>query len=233
MLSLEKSDTVYLRVVIKYDMQHSFKLILTDTEANLKAKTFVQLRQEIARKYNGRSKHSFLFYDHTKKVIVKNEADTIWKDFKNHTVEFHIARFFPCLDDEADFIKYLKKHVDTSMICYMRFDFKTPESYIVLVTLKTHDYSTLASKFIEIFKTLLQNAVTDAVLADLQKAIIAAHPDGSAIETKTVDVNNMIANNQSKYAALQGYKLNAVVDQALKSDVILPPMSDIGKYGNV
>ena len=165
--------------------------------------------------------------------MIKNEADTIRKDFNNHSVEYHIARYFPCLDSDPYFLEDFKKYSDTDSLCYMRFEFKTPESYIVLVTLKIHDYSRLATAFKTILKNLLQDAMTDAVLADLQAAIVAAHPDGSATETKTVDVHDMITNNQPKLATLLNYKLIAVEDQALKSDEILSPMTDIGKYDSV
>ena len=62
MLSIEKSDKMYLRVVIKYDMQHSFKLMITDTEDNLKAKTFAQLRLEMADKYKKKGPFKKQFY---------------------------------------------------------------------------------------------------------------------------------------------------------------------------
>jgi hypothetical protein len=121
-------------------------------------------------------------------------------------VEYHIARYFPCLDSEVEFLKYLKRSTDANMICYMRFDFKASESYIVLVTMKTFGYSMLASEFTTILKTLLHDDVTDAVLADLEAAIFAAHPDGSATETtsepKTVDLDDMIAKNESTLATL-------------------------------
>ena len=84
---------------------------------------------------------------------------------------------------------------------------------------------------------LLHDDVIDAVLADLQAAIVAAHPDSTATEMtsepKTVDLDDMIARNESTLATLQGYLLWPVMDRDLKSDEILSPMTDIGKYDSV